>query len=195
MDKGFGLSAKEIEKLGMELVKHLRISLTDTTDRKEWSKRNFTALRSFTPIGHEIQCFPSPASDGKERKAEFLWDFIAYVQRKGILIAVESEWENGHIESIQGDFDKLLYVRSPIKLMICRVDENKVKSSVVCERIFKYMNDCCSEFSPGEMFILYCRKWSNADGSNGDIVYKLQVCGEPMHQGITTERFSLFGTT
>ena len=191
MDNGFGLSAEEIEKLAMELVKHLRLNLTDTKNRKEWSERNFTALRSFTSIGQSIQCFPSPASDGKERIPEFLWDYIAYVQGKGILIAVESEYDNGYTESILGDFDKLLYVRSPIKLMICRVDEERVKSSDVCKRIFDYMNDCCSEFSPGEIFIIYCRKWSNADGSNGDIVYQLQVSGEPMHRGIGSERFKV----
>jgi len=126
---------------------------------------------------------------GTDRKAEFLWDFIAYVQGRGILIAAESEFDNRNIASILGDFDKLLYVRSPIKLMICRVDEDNVHASVICEKAFAYMNECCSEFSPGELFIIYCRKWTNADGSNGDIVYQLQVNGEPMHRGITTERF------
>ena len=47
---------------------------------------------------------------------QFLWDFIAYQPGQGILLAAESEHDNKKREMAQ-DFEKLLYVRSPVKLI------------------------------------------------------------------------------
>jgi hypothetical protein len=189
MGNGLGLTAEKIRAIASDLVDHLRVELTDTSDRRGWTDKNIYALQSFNPEGFALECSPWSASDGSDARGEFLWDFTSNVKGTGLLIAVESEWRN-EIDEIRRDFKKLLYVRSPIKLMICRVDEKKVFGACICDELFKCMKDECSEFVPGELFIIYCRKWSNDDGSNGDIVFQLQIEGEPVHRCITAETFA-----
>jgi hypothetical protein len=189
MENGFGYSADEILTLGKALVDHLRKGIVDTQGQSYWSGANFESLRAFKYGNLDIEYYPSGV--GKDRKAEFLFDLIAYVPGKGILIAAESEWINRHIEEIQHDFEKLLYVRSPIELMLCRIDGDKVTAEETKSQLSRHMQKCCSEFSPGELFIIYCVGWKGSEISRSDVTYQLQIEGEPMHRGLDGEEFTL----
>ena len=66
-----------------------------------------------------------PDSDKRRRKtlSQFLLDIIWWNDtpgRKGVALAVESEW-NAPKNDILHDFEKLLCIKSPLKLMIYRV--------------------------------------------------------------------------
>ena len=121
----------------------------------------------------------------EERKSQFLWDYIAH-RPEGILIAAESEFDQ-NAKGLQHDFEKLLYVRSPIKLMVTRV-----KSAAEAEQqrldLRSYMDRCCTAYSPGEVFILYCVWWSEGE-INRDLAYLLQVPGEPCHRTVDGKSF------
>jgi len=81
-----------------------------------WTCQNISLLEEFfRKLG--LACFFSGSPDGPE----FLWDFVGYIKERGILVAAESEFSAKH-DDIAYDFDKLLYGRSPLKLMICRID-------------------------------------------------------------------------
>jgi hypothetical protein len=192
MTNGFGLSASEINVLGTRLIDHLKLKLNSTENRKQWTKGNFDAIRTFDSGQFITECFPSAkGSPGDAYRPQFLWDFIAYVQGAGILIAAESEWENKSTPEIMHDFEKLLYVRSPIKLMMCRVEEGKKAATELCDELFDYMQRTCTDFSPGELFIIYCLRERNLDGSSGDAAFTLQVDGEPVFRNFGNRKFEL----
>jgi hypothetical protein len=96
-------SALKIKELAEKLVKFLRGKIEDTHGRKEWSKRNLRLLREFPEFKGAVSC-PS------EGCSESLWDFVAFVKGRGILIAAESEWCRKPSD-IEYDFKKLLYAR------------------------------------------------------------------------------------
>jgi hypothetical protein len=176
---GFSYSAEQIRALGQRLISHLTKTLENTKERSDWSDMMFDTLRAFRVPDVNLVCYPS-ARDEEEKRPEFLLDFIAYVQGKGILIAAESEWENGNL-GLRHDFEKLLYVRAPIKLFLCRIDGAKTRAEELINGLYVYMRQCCSEFSPGELYIVYCVKWKGPDGLRGDVVYEIQITGEPSH--------------
>jgi len=185
----FPNSAPDIKKLAEKLVRHLHGKLENTHDRKGWSGRNFKVLTEFFRP-HGIACFPG--EDGPQ----FLWDFVGYVNGRGILIAAESELsrEQGEVEY---DFEKLLYVRSPIKLVLCRLRatsgaEAEEEAKSICSSLRNFMNSTCKNYSPGEVFILYCVWWAIDGGPNRDIAYTLQVHGDPICQPLDDdEQFQL----
>jgi hypothetical protein len=128
--------------------------------------------------------------DGKNEK-QFLWDYVAYDKGRGLAIVAESEHDNRteNKKEFQHDFEKLLYVRSPVKLMPCWA-----KTKEKAEEILSWVSECleppgeastCTEFSPSEVFILYCT-CSTAQR----FVYWLQIHGEPVHRAIKDETFS-----
>lgn len=173
--------------LGTRLVEHLKLNLPDTPRRSAWTEANLDVLASFPVFeSPEISCYP--AGEDKNRRSQFLFDFIAYSQAKGILLAAESEWLNENISDIKHDFEKLLYVRSPLKLMICRVSSDD-EADEICRELSAYMHECCAEFSPAELFIIYCVQWKGSKDQRGDISYALQVSGTPVHRSLTTEAF------
>lgn len=187
MDIGFNYSPQEIMDMGARLVTHIRSKLPDTTLRSDWTKVNLDVLKSFSFFSEpEVSCYP--AGEGKDRRPEFLYDFIAYSQAKGILLAAESEWLNRNISEIKHDFEKLLYVRSPLKLMMCRV-ESEAGADEIRNELYSYMHECCAEYSPGELFIIYCVQWKGDKDQRGDFAFGLQVDGEPMHRSLRTESF------
>jgi len=189
--KEFPRTAEEIKALAFRLVQHLRRELSDTHGRLEWTTRNLAALHSFPSDGYEIQHFPSPGRSNQ--KGAFLWDYIAYQQGSGILIAAETEYDsNAH--KLKEDFDKLLYVRSPVKLFMFWLSKNEDTFEKVVAELAEYMTSC-SEYSPGEIFILYCRTWTNTDGSTGDFASWLQIPGEPFLQDATAKQFTRVPTS
>ena len=139
-------------------------------------------LREFSD-SHGAASFPSKGCP------EFLWDFVSYIKERGIFIAAESEW-NTEPSEIAYDFEKLLYVRSPLKLMICRIEKEE-DADVIGKSFQEVMETTCAVYSPGEVFIIYCVWWADSKGENRDIAYSLQVDGEPDYVGITGKRFQL----
>lgn len=168
----FPNSAFEIKQSAERLVKFLRENIQDTAGRPEWSERNFNLLRKFT-ADYDAANFPS------DKEKEFLWDFVAYINGRGILLAAESEW-NSEPHEIEKDFEKLLYVRSPLKLMLCRMSTEE-QAEGIRTRLSYFAARTCTEFSPAEVFILYCVWWTGEGKENRDRAYILQIAGEPCH--------------
>ena len=187
LTQGFGLSANEIAEVAHQLVVHLEKSLNRVQTQDIWGKTNFVTLRAFKTHKFKLISYPRPSKDKSKRRAEFLWDYIGYVKGKGIFIAAESEWENTAVR-IKEDFEKLLYVRSPIKVMICRVDDTKNAASIR-NYLRKYMDNCCTEFSPAEYFILYCRTSGPPRKGKRDVAFGLQIKGAPAHCGLGDGQF------
>lgn len=184
--KEFPRTAEANRELAFRLVQHLRSELSDTRGRLEWTTRNIAALHSFPSDGYDLQHFPPLGSSNQ--KGAFLWDYVAYQQGSGILIAAETEYDSKP-HKLKEDFDKLLYVRSPIKLFLFWLNKHEDTYEQVVTDLAEYM-DSCSEYSPGEVFILYCRTWSNDDGSSGDFASWLQIAGEPNPQDATRKTFT-----
>ena len=182
----FPNSAQKIKTLALELVKSLRSETNNTHKQKEWSERNFRLLREFS-ADHDAASFPSIDVKTKTRNKQFLWDFVGYVKKRGILIAAESEW-NKKPSEIEHDFEKLLYVRSPLKLMLCRM-KTEEDAELIRKGLEHVAKTACTEFSSGEVFIIYCVWWTENEGKNRDRAYMLQIAGEPNHQPIGSKRF------
>ena len=179
--------------LADRLVEFLKSKIRDTHHRPEWTERNFDVLREFSDsLGIGAECYPSAKNIAPEQKArQFLWDFIAYKPQKGILLAVESEHMNDK-HSILEDFEKLLYVRSPVKLMMCRVHDpaNAERQAIqIKDWAQDFMEQTCTWYSPGEVFILYCVYWSGEDRDNRDFAFRLRIAGEFDYCSITSEKF------
>jgi hypothetical protein len=67
--------------------------------------------------------FPDNDKRLKKTKSQYLLDLVWWSDtpgRKGLALAVESEWNAGR-NDILDDFEKLLCIKSPLKLMIYRV--------------------------------------------------------------------------
>jgi hypothetical protein len=181
----FPKSAEETKTLAIEVAEHLQSVLADTSDRATWSLKNFQALASFRWNGGPLEMFP-PHPDS--RKGAFLWDFIAYAPGKGILIAAESEWDRD-LKGLQHDFEKLLYVRSPVKVFIFWTVKEMGSSESVVQSLYHYMKDCVDDYSPAEVFILYCRTWEDRAGKNCDHAWILQIDGDPSHKKLGEAQF------
>jgi len=178
----FGLDSREaITRKAHELIKHLDTELKYDHNSGEWTRANFNALCSFTSIRPEFQYFYSEKeSDGKRKRSEFLWDFIAYQQGKGIFLVAESEQEtkdkNGKREDLRNDFEKLLYVHAPLKLMICKTDTYD-DAETLADDLSKYAREACQHFDPGSVLLLYCRTSKQKKEKNGAFLW--QSPGEP----------------
>lgn len=183
-------STSEIRDAAHELIRHLKGNIRDTHGRSEWTAQNLSLLRSFAAKKKSKDFPTAKETSASERRGAFLWDFIAYTQGRGILLAAESEFENSK-DSILIDFDKLLYVRSALKVMLCRVDSEKM-AKLIRDWLEEFMKGACREYSPSEAFVLYCVWWAGADGKNRDIAFVLQVNGDPHYVAITGERFEQF---
>lgn len=165
-------SADKIRLLAMDLVKFLKATIRDTHDRPDWTDRNISMLQEFSACRGAASF---PGDGGKQ----FLWDFIAYVERRGVLLAAESE-HNRQPGDVEHDFEKLLYVRSPLKLMLCRV-KGEEDADKICSDLSNFARDTCTEFSPAEVFIIYCVWWAGTGGTNRDRAYIMQIDGQPNH--------------
>jgi hypothetical protein len=86
------------------------------------------------------------------------FDYAAYKRGKGFVIFAESEFDNSTDENLQGDFEKLLYVRSMCKVMMCWVS-NAGEAIHIAEMLSDYANRVCDEFAPDEVYVLYFANW------------------------------------
>jgi hypothetical protein len=165
-------TAAKVRRLALGLVQFLKTNIEDTHDRRDWTERNLELLRRFA-ADYDAASFPS--EDG----GEFLWDFIAYVKERGILLAAESEHDKNP-GGIDHDFEKLLYVGSPLKLMMCRM-KSEADAESIRQRLYAFMKSTCCEYSTGEAYILYCVWWAGHYEHNRDRAFILQIPGEPTH--------------
>jgi len=177
----------EYRKLGKDLVDFLRNNIGNTNERTGWTKRNIRLLQEFA----DERSFDSfPDRRGGKNEKQFLWDYVAYAKHRGLVIVAESEYDNKtkNKEEFTRDFEKLLYARSPVKLMLCWA-KNEEKASEILAWVKECMErpskeSTSTEFSPAEVFILYC-----TCSDKQDFVYWLQIDGEPMHREICNEKF------
>jgi hypothetical protein len=169
------------------LIKFLKGKVENTRTQAEWTCKNIKLLEEhFRNLG--LACFFSGSQDGPE----FLWDFVGYIKNKGILIAAESEW-NSREGSLREDFEKLLYVRSPLKLFMCRLKSKDQKAadseaSRLQLDLRNFMRETCGYYSRGEIFVIYCVWWTLDGGGNRDIAYMMQVDGEPDYVDIGRDK-------
>jgi hypothetical protein len=179
---------EEYRDFAKDLVDFLREHIGNTNERKGWTKRNICLLQRFADK-NGFTSFPDKRGGKTER--QFLWDYVAYSPYRGLVIVAESEHDNRTKDKkvFQHDFEKLLYVRSPVKLMLCWA-----KTKKKAEQILSWVGACmkppsqkptCTEFSPAEVFILYC-----TCSDKQDFVYWLQIDGKPMHRAIKDEVFT-----
>jgi len=156
------------------LIEHLRESLGDPSTRRDWTHCNLDVLRSFTLEGLTLTHYP--LKDNRKRSnltGQFLWDHMSCTEEDVILIA-ESEWLSS-FDEIRHDFEKLLYTRCPIKLMMC--GKWKLEPAKLAARLSEYAQSCSSNYGPGEVFILYCVGWLGEEGNRNDEVFSWQVDG------------------
>jgi hypothetical protein len=179
-------SRRECEELAECLLTTLR-QRGNTSGRRGWTDKNFALLRRFATM-QKAQSYPSSSgARARRRGKQFLWDFVAYIQGKGLLLAAESEHNNSKHE-IERDFEKLLYVRSPLKLMLCRV-ASEAQANRIKGWLERFMRKTCAWYSPGEVMILYCVWWAERGGANRDFAYMLQLNGNLNYVPLTTEQF------
>jgi len=181
-------SSEDYRSLAGKLVRFLHEEIGNTDTRTGWTKRNIEVLQRFADRERLVS---SPDKrNGKDEK-QFLWDFVAYKANRGLVLVAESEWANKtkDREAFQHDFEKLLYVRSPVKLMICWAKSKEKAEKLrgwVSELMRPSGRGCtCSEFSPGEIFLLYC-----TCSRECEFAYWLQINGQPGHLAVTNERFA-----
>lgn len=133
-----------------------------TAEPKEWTRAVKKVLCEKTFDGYE----PYACTEWKHKKLhEFLLDAIWYEKSPGmgILLAVESEWgvdsRSGPREGqILDDFEKLMVIKSPVKLMIYE-SENRNQNALIMQKITEYLvrfsqhvegeNYCLLNFSHG----------------------------------------------
>ena len=109
------------------------------------------------------------------KDGEYLtFDYAAYIPNEGFLIFAESEFDNNSNESLQGDFEKLLYVRSACKVMMAWVSDS-VHAERVAADLSKYARSVCREFSAGEVYVLYFSNWGS---DMEEAVYYWQAPGD-----------------
>ncbi|WP_142988132.1 hypothetical protein [Granulicella rosea] len=161
--------------------------MKDTHGRYDWTTENLSALRAFADSTQHPYTLKSYPPVGSNQKGAFLWDYVAYQQGTGILITAESEFDNLP-GKLREDFDKLLYVHSPIKLFIFRMEKNLDKIARVVDDLTTHM-DSCKTYSPADVYVLYCRTWRNNDQSSGDLAWLQQIGGKPMHRDVCGKGF------
>jgi len=181
-----------IKELATELVHYLKGEIANTQSRVDWTWQNISLLDKFFGKGGCHQNFT--ASDAGP---EFLWDFTAYVPYQGMLLVAESEHDTKH-ERIAEDFDKLLYSNAPLRLMICRIErecntnEAKLEALRIQEMLLENVQQNCTNYSGGDVIIVYCVWWALPDGKNRDFAFLLQIDGEPEHRDAKGKTFEPF---
>ena len=101
----------------------------------------------------KFHIFPDNDKRRKKPRGQWLFDLIWWDDRKGrkgVELAVESEW-NANKNEILHDFEKLLSIKSPLKLMIYRVRGNN--KDQIRNEIRKYFLGFCQHVH-GENYIL-----------------------------------------
>lgn len=176
----------EIANAALLLADRLRLAeICDTGGA--WTEQVFEQLREFCVHDLQLQrteCFHKNHPDGQN---EFVWDFIAVRRNTGILLAAESEQATrkaGEVTDLKHDFEKLLYVFAPLRVLICKaVDGEHLKSLI--EALIAYADGCCTNFNPGAAFLLHFR----LPGGKDSRTYIWQSKGYPNQLSIESLKF------
>jgi hypothetical protein len=171
----FEHSSANYLKTAGDLISHIRKQLGSPGERKEWTEENLDALRTFSIKGEQMSWFPEKDTSKRSGlKGQFLWDYMGCTNDDVIIIA-ESEWLSSSGE-LKHDFEKLLYTRCPIKVMLCgRWNRD---GRVIADELMIYAKECSTNFAPGEVFILFCVGWKEDGTIRNDQVFQWQVPGE-----------------
>ena len=112
-------------------------------------------LRTWTHAIKAVLATIAQASDltifPNDRKGEFLVDFLLHKEGYGAVLAVESEWGT-HISEIIEDFEKLIHVKAPYKLMIFNSARSDAKTEVIKAAFGSEMRKY-SQYCSGEQYI------------------------------------------
>ena len=128
------------------------------TEAKCWTiavKDAFHAVKRkpvYGTIGAKtIDYYATRAGNGKEKRGrEWLLDVVLYVEDKGALVAVESEWGSS-VDGIKFDFMRLLSFKAPLKILI--IDTGRRGIDAVKNRIEGYARGF-EQHQPGEVYYL-----------------------------------------
>jgi hypothetical protein len=146
-------------------VKYIAEYSRQPEKRTDWTRCNLDALRTFVEDHYRDQIITSyllrkHRREEDKKDGEYLtFDFAAY-NGKHFLLFAESEFDNRSDKSLQGDFEKLFYVRAPCKVMICWVSSD-AEVLRVAKMLGDYANEVCDHFSEGEVYILYFANWGS----------------------------------
>jgi hypothetical protein len=88
-------------------------------------------------------------SDREKENAEFMIDLCAFAERR-MDTAVESEW-TPRLECIHYDFEKLLYVNAPMKVMVCD-SPDYVRTRL--EAAKKFLSNQYCNYTPDETYMI-----------------------------------------
>ena len=86
----------------------------------------------------------------EEKSREWLLDAVLYVENRGVLVAVESEFEY-NVEEVNYDFSKLLSIKAPLKILIVDMKGKRP------DRLINKLNEYASGFEQhlaGEIYYL-----------------------------------------
>jgi len=160
---------------------------------KDWTDHNFGMLRTFCHerwgLNPDTCCFHRKRRGHTEDRSEFLWDFIAATRESGVLLAVESEQASHTGDLVRGlhhDFEKLLYVFAPIRLLIVKGKSEDEKA--IIDGLVEYAGGCCTNFNPGSVFLIHFGRWRNAEEVES-LTYSWQSDGCPAPRGASTLKF------
>ena len=172
-------SRDEIRSASLTLAGRLREGYQDIKG-EAWTDHIFNELRAFcmTELSVKVEdCFHRRHPTTQN---EFLWDFIAVNQDSGILLAAESEQEAHNTATITGlkhDFEKLLYVYAPLRVLVCKARNSDEAKHLVAE-LTAYALGCCKAFNPGAVFLIHVCPWHNQPPLN----YIWQSDGDPQQR-------------
>lgn len=174
-------SSAEVRKCALELIADLQ----DLQDARgpDWTDENFRRLEAFAQSRNpELKSYYRKRGE----KKEFLWDFIASGLKTGIFLAAESEQAvhtASDVVALKHDFEKLLYVYSPIRILITKAKDRQ-HAQVLADELATYAQDCCLVFNPGASFILHFGLYNGA----GNVSFHWQSAGEP--EAISPEKMT-----
>ena len=172
------MSAAECLEFALRLVASIGSFPRDPKERPDWTEGNLEALYAFVESDYVKSRFPDPVHylarkhDFPARKiGEYLsFDYSVYVPSarsfetspagRGFLIFAESEFHKS-LDGIKADFEKLLYVRAPCKVMMCWASQPS-RATVIAKELSDYAHSNCNQFSPGEVYVLYFSNWGTA---------------------------------
>jgi hypothetical protein len=76
---------------------------------------------------------------GSEKHEEWLLDVVWWTTSGGMQLGVESEW--GKVEHVLDDFEKLMSVKSPLKLMVFSSGETLLSENHIVQKLREYLTD------------------------------------------------------
>jgi hypothetical protein len=103
---------------------------------KSESRRDWTEAAKQVLCGLAKKCRLTPYASihlGSEKHEEWLLDIVWHSVSGGTKLAVESEW--GKLEHVQDDFEKLMSIKSPLKLMLFKSGNTRLSTAEVVQTL------------------------------------------------------------